>query len=274
MTNLAVQPFPASPSASKPAHYRLSNETWELILKEYREGATDPLASALSVVDRKLVASVGPVPKGSLTWPVDTLKWKIWMTVRPAIIAAAFAGLLSITAQPASAQQAQEFPAGTMTTEQWIAHLAALAAEADKPRIDAVGSGGAGSPSGGGGQTEDNADNSNPEENDGPARDQFTLEDYSDRLQREMEIRRKRDIEHVREEAEREAARRAQCVLAGEDRRQMMIDAVNQQYELSMQSAYQGSGPPSAAVIRGIVEARDAALASLVGQACLPSQFR
>lgn len=30
----------ASPSTSRPAHFRLSSETWELILKEYREGAT------------------------------------------------------------------------------------------------------------------------------------------------------------------------------------------------------------------------------------------
>jgi len=33
----------ASPvAADRPAHYRLSTETWELILKEYREGATAP----------------------------------------------------------------------------------------------------------------------------------------------------------------------------------------------------------------------------------------
>lgn len=30
----------ASPSTARPAHFRLSTETWELILKEYREGAT------------------------------------------------------------------------------------------------------------------------------------------------------------------------------------------------------------------------------------------
>ena len=30
----------ASPSTARPAHFRLSTQTWELILKEYREGAT------------------------------------------------------------------------------------------------------------------------------------------------------------------------------------------------------------------------------------------
>ncbi|MDZ4362111.1 hypothetical protein [Brevundimonas sp.] len=30
------------PTADRPAHYRLSTETWEMILKEYREGATAP----------------------------------------------------------------------------------------------------------------------------------------------------------------------------------------------------------------------------------------
>lgn len=33
-------PAPAPPAADRPAHYRLSTDTWELILKEYREGAT------------------------------------------------------------------------------------------------------------------------------------------------------------------------------------------------------------------------------------------
>ncbi len=32
-------------AADRPAHYRLSTETWELILKEYREGATAPFLS-------------------------------------------------------------------------------------------------------------------------------------------------------------------------------------------------------------------------------------
>jgi len=32
----------APPAADRPAHYRLGNETWALILKEYREGATAP----------------------------------------------------------------------------------------------------------------------------------------------------------------------------------------------------------------------------------------
>ena len=36
----------ASPiAADRPAHYRLSTETWELILQEYREGATAPFLS-------------------------------------------------------------------------------------------------------------------------------------------------------------------------------------------------------------------------------------
>ncbi|MEQ7153841.1 hypothetical protein [Brevundimonas aurifodinae] len=33
---------PTPPAADRPAHYRLSTETWELIVKEYREGATAP----------------------------------------------------------------------------------------------------------------------------------------------------------------------------------------------------------------------------------------
>ena len=33
------------PAADRPAHYRLSTGTWELILKEYREGATAPFLS-------------------------------------------------------------------------------------------------------------------------------------------------------------------------------------------------------------------------------------
>lgn len=35
-------PAPAPPAADRPAHYRLSTATWELIVKEYREGATAP----------------------------------------------------------------------------------------------------------------------------------------------------------------------------------------------------------------------------------------
>lgn len=36
---------PTPPAADRPAHYRLSTETWELIVKEYREGATAPFLS-------------------------------------------------------------------------------------------------------------------------------------------------------------------------------------------------------------------------------------
>jgi hypothetical protein len=36
MTDIAPEP------SDRPAHYRLSTETWEVILKEYREGATVP----------------------------------------------------------------------------------------------------------------------------------------------------------------------------------------------------------------------------------------
>lgn len=36
MTDIAPEP------SDRPAHYRLSTETWEVILKEYREGATAP----------------------------------------------------------------------------------------------------------------------------------------------------------------------------------------------------------------------------------------
>lgn len=35
-------PSPAPPREDRPAHYRLSTGTWELILQEYREGATAP----------------------------------------------------------------------------------------------------------------------------------------------------------------------------------------------------------------------------------------
>ncbi len=38
-------PRPAPPSEDRPAHYRLSTETWEIILQEYREGATAPFLS-------------------------------------------------------------------------------------------------------------------------------------------------------------------------------------------------------------------------------------
>jgi hypothetical protein len=38
-------PSPTPPAADRPAHYRLGTATWELILKEYREGATAPFLS-------------------------------------------------------------------------------------------------------------------------------------------------------------------------------------------------------------------------------------
>jgi hypothetical protein len=43
--SLTPNPVPAPPAADRPAHYRLSTETWELIVKEYREGATAPFLS-------------------------------------------------------------------------------------------------------------------------------------------------------------------------------------------------------------------------------------
>ena len=49
MTDLAPLPPPvplvSAPDAARPAHYRLSNDTWEIICKEYREGATAPFLS-------------------------------------------------------------------------------------------------------------------------------------------------------------------------------------------------------------------------------------
>lgn len=42
MTLPPAVPLPDPPRADRPAHYRLSTETWLLILKEYREGATAP----------------------------------------------------------------------------------------------------------------------------------------------------------------------------------------------------------------------------------------
>ncbi len=42
MTLPPAVPLPDPPKADRPAHYRLSTETWMLILKEYREGATAP----------------------------------------------------------------------------------------------------------------------------------------------------------------------------------------------------------------------------------------
>lgn len=42
MTLPPAVPLPDPPPADRPAHYRLSTETWLLILKEYREGATAP----------------------------------------------------------------------------------------------------------------------------------------------------------------------------------------------------------------------------------------
>jgi hypothetical protein len=41
----APEPLPIPPAPDRPAHYRLSTETWELIVKEYREGATAPFLS-------------------------------------------------------------------------------------------------------------------------------------------------------------------------------------------------------------------------------------
>ena len=46
MTDLAPLPppvpLPSPPAEDRPAHYRLSDDTWEIICKEYREGATAP----------------------------------------------------------------------------------------------------------------------------------------------------------------------------------------------------------------------------------------
>lgn len=42
MTLPPAVPLPDPPRADRPAHYRLSTETWLLIVKEYREGATAP----------------------------------------------------------------------------------------------------------------------------------------------------------------------------------------------------------------------------------------
>jgi hypothetical protein len=38
----APEPLPVPPAADRPAHYRLSTGTWDMIVKEYREGATAP----------------------------------------------------------------------------------------------------------------------------------------------------------------------------------------------------------------------------------------
>lgn len=43
--SMTPTPPPTPPAADRPAHYRLSTETWELIVKEYREGATAPFLS-------------------------------------------------------------------------------------------------------------------------------------------------------------------------------------------------------------------------------------
>lgn len=49
MTHLAplpaAGPLPAPPQEDRPAHYRLSTDTWALILAEYREGASAPFLS-------------------------------------------------------------------------------------------------------------------------------------------------------------------------------------------------------------------------------------
>ena len=46
MTLPPAVPLPDPPAADRPAHYRLSTETWLLILKEYREGATAPFLAS------------------------------------------------------------------------------------------------------------------------------------------------------------------------------------------------------------------------------------
>ena len=46
MTLPAAVPLPDPPPADRPAHYALKPETWELILKEYREGATAPFLAS------------------------------------------------------------------------------------------------------------------------------------------------------------------------------------------------------------------------------------
>ena len=46
MTLPPAVPLPDPPKADRPAHYRLSTETWMLILKEYREGATAPFLAS------------------------------------------------------------------------------------------------------------------------------------------------------------------------------------------------------------------------------------
>ena len=46
MTLPPAAPLPDPPPADGPAHYRLSTETWALILKEYREGATAPFLAS------------------------------------------------------------------------------------------------------------------------------------------------------------------------------------------------------------------------------------
>jgi hypothetical protein len=43
--SMTPTPPPTPPAADRPAHYRLSTGTWELIVKEYREGATAPFLS-------------------------------------------------------------------------------------------------------------------------------------------------------------------------------------------------------------------------------------
>lgn len=46
MTLPPAVPLPDPPPADRPAHYALKPETWELIMKEYREGATAPFLAS------------------------------------------------------------------------------------------------------------------------------------------------------------------------------------------------------------------------------------
>ena len=46
MTSASAAPASAPPAVDRPAHYRLGDATWALILKEYREGATAPFLAS------------------------------------------------------------------------------------------------------------------------------------------------------------------------------------------------------------------------------------